>query len=113
MKTLQNLRDQILLSPLPLTHLALNESPDHRIVIVDLQDQIKIQSLAPDWQAVKAELTQAPSWGDLSGGMMLKITGKPQRTIAADASVEELLEEFDKGMEVLEEILQDEEMKAE
>ncbi|QIW97599.1 hypothetical protein AMS68_003117 [Peltaster fructicola] len=85
----------------------------HRVVLIDTDGKsiTNVSSLSPDWQAVRADISQAPSWGDEAAkGFMLRITGKEATTSPA-GSLDELVASFDREMESLVELLGCEETK--
>ncbi|GAB7358566.1 hypothetical protein MBLNU230_g2627t1 [Neophaeotheca triangularis] len=83
---------------------------------VDGKSVEHVSSFSPNWRAMRVEVSQAPSWsGDGKGAekaLMLRITGK--ETVAAGglvekgdqkAGLEALVQDYDKQLEVLEELL--------
>lgn len=93
--------------------------PDDRFVILDLdptgKDVISAVSLSPEWQALKTQLSPAPSWGghdekSADKGLMLRISGqeaKKEGTIKTKAKgdINGLLKVFDESMAGLDGVL--------
>jgi len=93
---------------------------EERIVLLDMAPDGKTvesaTSLSPKWQALKATVGQAPSWGDSSDsankGLMLKISGQevsdavPQRHVKAKASsMDELVRSFGERLQGLDAVI--------
>lgn len=94
---------------------------EERIVVLDMAGDGKsvtaATSLSPRWQALKATVVQAPSWGDNSAssaerGLMLKISGQEATAIGASrvararsGSVEELVRAFGERLDGLDEVI--------
>lgn len=96
----------------------LQDNPAHHIAIVDLdadgQTVVNVSSLSRGWQAIRAEVTQAPSWSNaLEGtdrGLMLRLGGKDvsqvvSSNVASADRIDELVEAFDREMQCLDEIV--------
>lgn len=91
---------------------------EERIVIIDMAPDgkgvAKVESLSPNWQAVKTVTRQAPSWGgdgtDTDRGMMLKISGEEVATdhgkpVRQAGSLEELVRTFGDRLHRLDHVL--------
>ena len=95
---------------------------EQRVVLVDMDNDGRtvaaVSSMSQHWQAVKTEITQAPSWGNsVEGsqkGLMMKLIGLEGRTgIPKEGQPQETLEElvkaFERGLDQLSEVLGKEE----
>lgn len=99
------------------------EMADERYVIVDMaadgRTVTSASSLSKDWQAVRASITQAPSWGENNQtedrGLMLKISGKEsrradyrkerRRSLQGAHDVETMVAAFGESLNSLDEVL--------
>ncbi|KAK4508165.1 hypothetical protein PRZ48_001903 [Zasmidium cellare] len=93
--------------------------PDDRFVILDLdptgKEVVSEVSLSPEWQALKTQMTPAPSWGghdekSTDRGLMLRITGQEAKKdglvkARAKSDVNGLLKMFDENMAGLDGVL--------
>ena len=86
-----------------------------RFLIVDIdKDGKTVQSavsLSPDWQSLKTETKQAPSWGDGGHGIesrrMLQISGQEieQKKKTKTSNLEEMMKTFGERLSSLDEVL--------
>lgn len=97
---------------------AHQDEVEERAVLLDMEADGKTvasaSSLSADWQAITAEVAQAPSWGEskqgAERGLMLKIAGKEtnSRETARNTDVrdlEGLVAQFGRQLESLDEVL--------
>ena len=93
---------------------------EERIVLLDMtadgKTVVSAVSLSPKWQALKAMVGQAPSWGDGSAsagrGLMLKISGRDvsdalsqRHTKAKAGSMDELVRSFGERLQGLDAVI--------
>ena len=100
-----------------------SDEAEERFVIIDMATDGKTvtsaSSLSPEWQALKTNITQAPSWGDdsrsVDRGLMLKISGKAAPMLGAFKgrkrlqeqvrNLDNLVTEFNERLDSLNEVL--------
>ncbi|KAJ8606888.1 hypothetical protein MRB53_040641 [Persea americana] len=100
------------------TAIHIDDAAD-QVAIIDLHSDgqriMNVASISTGWQALRAEIMQAPSWGHSpqsnDNGMMLKLSGRDiQSSTQVDAQpvgdIGELLEKFDRELELLNDIMQ-------
>lgn len=102
------------------------ESVEERVAVIDMdydgRTVLGISSLSPDWQALRTEVWQAPGRSDnkqggADRGLMLRVSGKETKAGKAtgkqnSGDVEALVKSFGHGLESLDEVLGEDEMRG-
>lgn len=103
-----------------------HDDVEERVAVIDMdfdgRTVLGISSLSPEWQALRAQVWEAPGQankkqGNTDRGLMLRVSGKEASVASAtgkqnDDGVENLVKNFGNALESLDEVLGEEEAKA-